>query len=87
MTYKVWNRVDAINGVNAEHFLNREPFKSCKHDIILIFNDNNKVSQVECKDILAQIYKIDKNLHIETFMAKYFEIKAKEVKENGATSN
>ena len=81
MTYKVWNRIDTINGVNAEHFLNSEPFKSCKHDIILIYNDNNKVSQIECKDILAQVYGIDKNLEISAFMTKYFEIKDKEAQE------
>ena len=81
MTYKVWNRVEEINGVSAEHFLNSEPFKSCKHDIILIYNESGRVTQVECKDILAQVYGIDKNLYIDAFMSKYFEIKAKEEQE------
>lgn len=81
MTYKVWNRVEAINGVNASEFLNREPFKSCKHDIILIYNGNGKVSQVECKEILASVYGIDKNLEISAFMTKYFETKEKQDQE------
>ena len=72
MKYKLWNKVDAINGVSASHFLNNEPFKSCKHDIILIYNENGRVTQIECKNILANVYGIDINLDLDNFMAQYF---------------
>ena len=70
--YKLWNRTDSINGVQASHFLNQKPFKGYTGDIILIFADSGKVSNVECKDILASVYGIDKNLPLYEFMNQYF---------------
>lgn len=70
MNYKIWNRKDTINGKEANHFLNREPFKSETGDIILIYN-GDRVSQVECKSILANVYGIDPTLPLDAFMAEY----------------
>ena len=72
MTYKIWNRQDPINGKEASYFLSREPFKSETGDIILIYN-GDRVSQIECKSILASVYGIDKDLSIEYFMLAYEE--------------
>ena len=69
--YKLWNRQDNINGLGTSHFLDQEPFKNYSGDIILIYADNGKVSNVECKDILASVYGIDPTLYIDTFMAAY----------------
>ena len=71
MKYKIWNRKDKINGIDANHFLNKLPFKNCNHDIILIYAENGKVSQIECKDILAKHYNIDVNLPLDAFMLEY----------------
>lgn len=71
MTYEIWDKKSKINGVDASHFLNSKPFKNCTHDIILIYGDNGKVSQVECKDILAKLYNIDIELSLDEFMAQY----------------
>jgi hypothetical protein len=70
--YQLWDRVSPINNVQASHFLNQEPFKSEMGDIILIYGDNNRVSNVECKSILASHYDIDVNLPLDEFMAAYF---------------
>ena len=72
MKYELWNKQDNINGVVASHFLSQEPFKSNKGDIILIYADNGKVSNVECKEILAKVYNIDVKLDIDSFMTAYF---------------
>lgn len=72
MKYKLWNRVEMINGVASSHFLNQQPFKDYKGDIILIYADNGKVNNVECKDILASVYEIDKTLPLDEFMSAYF---------------
>ena len=72
MTYELWDKKSKINGVAASHFLNEQPFKNYNGDIILIYGDNNKVSNVECKDILATIYGIDASLNIDDFMTAYF---------------
>jgi hypothetical protein len=47
-------------------------FKNYNGDIILIYADNGKVSNVECKDILANVYGIDKSLPLDAFMSEYF---------------
>lgn len=72
MTYKLWNRKDLINGVKPTHFLSQLPFKGYDGDIILIYSETGKVSNVECKDILASVYGIDKNLPLDDFMSAYF---------------
>ena len=72
MRYEIWNRTSKINNVDASHFLSQAPFKNYNGDIILIYADDNKVSNVECKDILATIYGLDATLDIDTFMAQYF---------------
>lgn len=71
--YSVWDRVSPINGVQAEHFLNQLPFKTYNGDIILIYADDGKtVTNVECKNILAQVFNIDSTLPIGAFMTEYF---------------
>ena len=73
MNYKLWNRTDTINGIEASYFLDNKPFKDYQGDIILIYSEDDKISQVECKDILAKVYDIDKTLSLDEFMTQYFE--------------
>ena len=73
MNYKVWNKTSSINGLEPQHFLSKQPFKNYEGDIILIYGEYGKVSQVECKDILASVYGIDKTLSLDEFMAQYYE--------------
>ena len=72
MNYKLWNRIDTINGIEASYFLEQKPFKDYEGDIILIYGVDDKISQVECKDILASVYVIDKALSLDEFMTQYF---------------
>ena len=94
MNYKLWNRTDNINGIEASYFLDKKPFKDYKGDIILIYGEYDKISQVECKDILAKVYSIDKTLSLDEFMTQYFEklttietIEINETSEINATSD
>ena len=73
MNYKVWDKTSSINGLEPQHFLSKQPFKDYKGDIILIYGEYGKVSQVECKDILASVYGIDETLSLDEFMAQYLE--------------
>ena len=38
----------------------------------MIYSEDDKISQVECKDILAKVYGIDKTLSLDEFMTQYF---------------
>ena len=82
--YQLWDKVSPINNVQASHFLNQEPFKSETGDIILISGDNNRVSAVECKSILASHYGIDENLPLDEFMTAYFSKLEEQVEEEVA---
>ena len=73
MNYKLWDRIDTINGIEASYFLEQKPFKDYEGDIILIYCEDDKISQVECKDILASVYGIDKTLSLDEFMTQYFK--------------
>ena len=90
MNYKLWNRIDTINGIEASYFLEQKPFKDYEGDIILIYSDSGKVSQIECKDILASVYGIDKTLSLDEFMAQYFakltQIETSEINETSDKS-
>ena len=94
MNYKVWNKTSSINGLEPQHFLSKPPFKNYEGDIILIYGEDDKVSQVDCKDILASVYGIDKTLSLDEFMTQYFAkltqietIEINETSENNATSD
>ena len=71
MNYKVWDKTSSINGLEPQHFLSKPPFKNYEGDIILIYSEDDKVSQVECKDILAKVYGIDNKLSLDEFMLEY----------------
>ena len=75
MYYKLWNRKDKINNLEPSRFLNYPPFKNYDGDIILIYNDKGIVTQVESKEVLAQVYDIDINLKLDKFMEEYFDKK------------
>lgn len=71
--YKLWDKTSPINGVNAAHFLNQSPFKGYNGDIILIYSDDGtRVTNVECKNILAEVYGISAELPLDEFMTQYF---------------
>lgn len=71
--YEIWDRRSPINGIGASYYLRKLPFSDYKGDIILIYNqEGNKVTNVECKDILADVYGINKKLSLEEFMENFF---------------
>ena len=90
MNYSLWNKKDTINGKEASYFLEQKPFKDYKGDIILIYCVDDKISQVECKDILASVYGIDKTLSLDEFMTQYFakltQIETSEINETSDKS-
>ena len=90
MNYKVWDKTSSINGLEQQHFLSKPPFKDYESDIILIYGEDDTVSQVECKDILASVYGIDKTLSLDEFMAQYFakltQIETSEINETSDKS-
>lgn len=88
MLYEIWNRKSDINGVNANYFLSKKPFKNYMGDIILIKSDDGKVINIECKDILAQVYNIDFKLELDDFIKQYLrKIESEKTNEDNENVN
>lgn len=82
MTYTLWDKQTSINGVEASYFLNKEPFKTYKGDIILVYAENGSVSNIESKEVLALVYNIDVELPLDEFMVAYEEALNSSAEEN-----
>ena len=72
MNYKIWNKTDSINGVEAQVILNKSPFNKTSGDIILIYENEQQILAIESKDVLAEVYGINKEQALADFMEEYF---------------
>ena len=74
----------------AKILINGKIYLYYEGDIILIYSDSGKVSEIECKDILASVYGIDKTLSLDEFMTQYFakltQIETSEINETSDKS-
>ncbi len=77
---KVWNGVEAINGIPAERILaEREDLANALGDIFLVMQ-GNQVLQIEIGSIIRAIYEFDEEMPIqevaEAYLARHEEEKA-----------
>jgi len=75
--WTVWNKTSKINGMSAKEFFNRNKHLQNQSTIYLKYVDN-KVVEVEGKEILANVYNIDISLDDETFIEEYERIISEE---------
>ena len=68
--WSVWNKTTDINGFSAEDFLARNKHLAGE-ETIYIKTVNDRVTQVEGKTILANVYGVDATLPDEEFIAAY----------------
>jgi hypothetical protein len=73
--WSVWDKKTDINGYSAEWYFNRNKFLA-KEETIFLKTVNGHVTNVEGKNLLANIYGIDPALHDEEFLAEYERILA-----------
>lgn len=88
MIIKTWNKIDPINGVNAEEVKNIHKIND-SHEIFLVIDENsNRVKEIQFKDIICEIYNIDINLSCEEVGVLYLEaIKEQHIKEQNEINN
>lgn len=82
--WSIWNKKTEINGFSAEAFLARNKHLA-NEETIYIKTVNDKVTQVEGKNILASVYGIDATLPDEEFIAAYEAILNQPVETDEAT--
>lgn len=71
--WTIWNKETEINGFSAEDFLARNKHLR-NQETIFIKTINDRVTQVEGKGILANVYGIDPTLGNDEFIAEYERI-------------
>lgn len=71
--WSTWDKQSEINGRSAEWVLNRHTFLQ-KETTIFIRTENGRVTNIEGKSILAELYGIDPTLPDDEFIAEYERI-------------
>lgn len=83
MEYKIWDKKESINNVGAEEVLNSMP--ELKDADVILLIQNNRVTNIEDKDVLISNLNLDSNLNAQEVAEKYIqhleELKKQEIKE------
>ena len=83
MEYKIWDKKESINNVSAEEVLNSMP--ELKNSDVILLIQNNRVTNIEDKDVLISNLNLDSNLSAQEVAEKYIqhleELKKQEIKE------
>ncbi|MDB8790679.1 hypothetical protein PN398_08090 [Romboutsia sp. 1001216sp1] len=75
--YKIWNKIDKINNLDAQYYL--DEFKIQKDDeVFLIINNVGKVERVEISNNIKSTYNLNPNLSVEQVAQEYLRIKEEE---------
>lgn len=77
MKYKIWDKKEQINGVEASYFIDSLKIKE-NDGVFLILDSQDNVQAVEIDRIIKGVYELDSNLTIEEVAQRYIEIKEEE---------
>lgn len=69
--WKVWDKVSNINNETADSFLAKNGHLYTTSGTIYIKEDQGKITQVESKSTLANLYNLDITLDDMTFIEQY----------------
>ena len=73
MNFKIWDKKESINGVDAETILeNRNDIRN-EENVILIYNEGI-VTNIELCSTLKSIYNFDSNLTVEEVANNYLKL-------------
>lgn len=73
MKYEIYNG-QKINGCDGKEFMKRNPHLT---GTVYLFLKDGHVTNVESKNILSDVFKIDKKLPDDKFIAEYEKITSK----------
>ena len=77
MKYKIWNKKDKINNVDAEYVINSLNIRETDN-VFLIIDHLNEVQCIEIDRIIKGVYNLDANLSVEEVAEEYIRIKEEE---------
>ena len=77
MKYKIWNKKDKINNVDAEYVINSLNVRETD-GVFLIIDHLEEVQAIEIDRIIKGVYGLDANLTTEQVAKEYIRIKEEE---------
>ena len=77
MNYKIWDRKEKINNVDAEYIINSLNIRETD-EVFLVLDNVDEVQAIEIARIIKGVYNLDKNLSVEEVAQEYLRIKEEE---------
>lgn len=77
MNYIIWNKIDPINGIEPQHFIDSLRIKE-SDGVFLIGTDLDNIQCVEIDRIIKSNYNLDYSLTTEQVAQEYLRIKEEE---------
>ena len=77
MKYKIWDRKEKINNVDAEYIINSLNIRETD-GVFLIVDHLEEVQAIEIDRIIKSVYNLDVNLSVEEVAKEYIRIKEEE---------
>ena len=77
MKFKVWDKKENINNVEAKHFITNLSIRN-DDEVFLVLDDYNNVKSVEIGRIVKSVYNLSNSLSIEDVAKEYIRIKEEE---------
>ena len=74
---KIWDKIEPINGVNAEKIIKSHKIKDTD-DIFLVLNDYNKVLELNFINIIRDNFNLSSGFSAEQVAEEYLKIKEEE---------
>lgn len=81
MTYKIWNKKDKINGVDANRIIDNLGIKP-DDEVFLILDNNDSVHFIEISRIIKSVYDLDEKLSVDKVAEEYIRIRENEKLQN-----
>ena len=77
MNYKIWNKKDKINNIDADYFIKDLSIRETD-GVFLIIDHLDEVQAIEIDRIIKGVYNLDANLSVEEVAKEYIRIKEEE---------
>ena len=77
MNYKIWNKKDKINNIDADYFIKDLSIRDTD-GVFLVLDNLEEVQAIEIDRIIKGVYNLDKNLSVEEVAQEYIKIKEEE---------
>lgn len=81
MMYKIWNKVDKIDGIDAEYIIDSFGIKP-DDEVFLILDNTGSVNCIEISRIIKSVYGLDAHLSVEEVAEEYIRIRENEKLQN-----